>query len=427
MSAIEDYWSNDLRFEPIASAIPIKRYKCIKRYLHFCDNTTVDQSDSYHKVSTVIEHVRKQCLKIEEERSFAIDEMIIPYKGKKAGHRKQYIPKKPHKWGFKFLVRAGTSGMVYDFFAYDGSNTFQNIQFTEWEEDYLGIGGKTVVRLCKTISNPTLCTVYFDNWFTSLELLYYLRNEWGILSLGTIRKDRLRNCCVSTDKVMKKKGRGAYEVVCDNDKKLAVTKWVDNQCIHIASSFCAENPVTTIERYDKREKKRVSVPCPNVIKVYNTHMGGVDIADMLTALYRIHMKTRRWYMSIFAQLLDIALNNSWLLHRRDCLQLSEKKMPLKKFRTQIALALIKVNVKSQLQRVTLDYESDMNLMITKPFLPRPISQVRYDCYDHFVTFTTQGRCRLCKNGNTTILCSKCNQRLCCTRKKNCFFLFHKEK
>lgn len=135
MSAIEDYWSNDLRFEPIASAIPIKRYKCIKRYLHFCDNTTVDQSDSYHKVSTVIEHVRKQCLKIEEERSFAIDEMIIPYKGKKAGHRKQYIPKKPHKWGFKFLVRAGTSGMVYDFFAYDGSNTFQNIQFTEWEED----------------------------------------------------------------------------------------------------------------------------------------------------------------------------------------------------------------------------------------------------------------------------------------------------
>lgn len=195
------------------------------------------------------------------------------------------------------------------------------------------------MRLCKTISNPTLCTVYFDNWFTSLELLYYLRNEWGILSLGTIRKDRLRNCCVSTDKVMKKKGRGAYEVVCDNDKKLAVTKWVDNQCIHIASSFCAENPVTTIERYDKREKKRVSVPCPNVIKVYNTHMGGVDIADMLTALYRIHMKTRRWYMSIFAQLLDITLNNNWLLHRRDCLQLSEKKMPLKSFGRRLLLRL----------------------------------------------------------------------------------------
>ncbi|CAK1585347.1 unnamed protein product [Parnassius mnemosyne] len=383
----------------------------------FCDNTNVNHSDSYHKVSPVIEHVRKQCLKIEEERAFAIDEMIIPYKGKKAGHRKQYNPKKPHKWGFKFLVRAGSSGMVYDFFPYDGSNTFQDTQFTEWEENYLGVGGKTVIRLCKTISNPTLCTVYFDNWFTSLELLYHLRNEWGVLSLGTIRKDRLRNCCLSSDKVMKKKGRGTYEVMCDNDKKIAVTKWVDNQCIHIASSFCAEDPVTTIERYDKIEKKRISVPCPKVIKVYNAHMGGVDIADMLTALYRIHMKTRRWYISIFAQVLDIALNNSWLLHRRDCSQLTEKSLPLKKFRMQVALALIQGNNTAS-QRVTLD-DAPADL-IAKPFVPRPIEEIRYDRFDHFIEFTAQGRCRLCRHGKTTVVCSKCNQRLCCTSKKIVF-------
>lgn len=425
MPAIEDYWSNDLRFEPIASAMGIKRYKSIKRFLHFCDNTNVDKNDRYHKVSVVMEHVRQQCLKLEEERSFAVDEMIIPYKGKKAGNRKQYNPKKPHKWGFKFLVRAGTSGMVYDFFAFDGANTFQRVQFTEWEQNYLGVGGKTVVRLCRTISNPGLCTVYFDNWFTSLELLYYLRNELGILSLGTIRQNRLRNCHLSSDKDMKKKGRGTYEVVCDNAKRLAVTKWVDNQCIHIASSFCAQDPVTAIDRYDKKEKKKVSVPCPNVIKVYNAHMGGVDIADMLTALYRIRMKTRRWYMSIFAQLLDIALNNNWLLHRRDCLQLgNENKLSLKKFRIQAALALIKTNTKSQFQRGTLDPGPDT---ITKPFKPRPVDESRLDCFDHFPVYTFQGRCRLCKNGKTMVICSKCEQRLCFTVKKNCFLLFHKNK
>lgn len=425
MPAIEDYWSNDLRFEPIASAMGIKRYRSIKRYLHFCDNTKIDKNDSYHKVSAVMEHVRQQCLKLEEERSFAIDEMIIPYKGKKAGNRRQYNPKKPHKWGFKFQVRAGTSGMVYDFFAYDGANTFNNVKFSDWEEDYLGVGGKTVVRLCNTISNPALCTVYFDNWFTSLELLYYLRHERGILSLGTIRKDRLRNCHLTSDKNMKKKGRGTHEVVCDNAKRLAVTKWVDNQCIHIASSFCAQDPMTTIERFDKKIKKRVSVACPNVIKVYNTHMGGVDIADMLTALYRIRMKTRRWYMSIFAQMLDIALNNSWLLHRRDCNQLTdENKLSLKKFRIQTALALIKTNTKSQIPRGILEPGSEM---ITKPFLPRPVHEARLDCYDHFPIYTSQGRCRLCKNGKTTVFCSKCEQRLCFTPKKNCFLLFHKNK
>lgn len=108
-----------------------------------------------------------------------------------------------------------------------------------------------------------------------------MRNEMGILSLGTIRKDRLRNCQIMNDKEMKKKGRGAFQVVCDgNSKRLAVTKWMDNQCINIASSFCAQDPVGTIERYNRVKKRYVTVPCPNAIKVY-THMGGVHIAHGL--------------------------------------------------------------------------------------------------------------------------------------------------
>jgi hypothetical protein len=235
LPAVEDYWSADLKYEQIASTMSLKRYRSIKRFLHFCDNTNVDKNDGYNKITPIMDYVRKQCLTIEEERSFSIDEMIIPYKGKKAGSRRQYMPKKPNKWGFKFFVRAGTSGMVYDFFAYDGANTFRGVQFTEWEEDFLGVGGKTVLRLCRTISNPILSRVYFDNWFTSLELLYYLRNEMGILSLGTLRKDRLRNCKLTK--------RRSFEVVCDNSKRIAVTKWVDNKCIHIASSFCAQDPL----------------------------------------------------------------------------------------------------------------------------------------------------------------------------------------
>lgn len=52
--------------------------------------------------------------------------------------------------------------------------------------------------------------------------------------------------------------------------------------------------------------------------------GGVDIADMLTSSYRIHMKTSVGIISIFAQMMDIALINSWLLYRCDCTQLKEK-------------------------------------------------------------------------------------------------------
>ena len=38
----------------------------------------------------------------------------------------------------------------------------------------------------------------------------------------------------------------------------------------------------------------MQVPCPDVIKEYNSAMGGVDLVDMLIALYRAPMKTKRW-------------------------------------------------------------------------------------------------------------------------------------
>ncbi|KAF9414210.1 hypothetical protein HW555_007823, partial [Spodoptera exigua] len=123
MPAVEDYWCKDLRFENIASPMIVKRYRCIKRYLHFCDNTNVDTTNRYHIISVVLEYIRQQCLKLEEERSFAIDEMIIPYKNKKAGSRKQYNPKNPTNGVSKFWFG--------DFFAYDGSHTFKNDKFTD--------------------------------------------------------------------------------------------------------------------------------------------------------------------------------------------------------------------------------------------------------------------------------------------------------
>lgn len=77
-----------------------------------------------------------------------------------------------------------------------------------------------------------------------------------------------------------------HEVVCDNARSLVVTKWVDNQCIHIAGFFYVQDSVL---KQKDMTKKRVFVTCPNVIKVYNAHMGGVDIAAVLTTLLLIKL------------------------------------------------------------------------------------------------------------------------------------------
>ncbi|XP_022815066.1 uncharacterized protein LOC111360518 [Spodoptera litura] len=143
MPSYTDYWSRRLRFTNIADLMPLKRYQTIRRYIHFIDNN-LDDGDRYFKVRPVVEKIRQNCLKIHEEQNFSIDEMMIPYKGTKAGNRRQYIQNKPNKWGFKNFVRAGASGLIYDFILYGGEDTFRNYTFTQ-DEISIGLGGLVVI------------------------------------------------------------------------------------------------------------------------------------------------------------------------------------------------------------------------------------------------------------------------------------------
>lgn len=412
MPAYTDYWSSFLRFNKVADVMSLKRFQQIRRFLHFADNLR-DDGDRYYKIRPFVESIRLNCLKVDEENHFSIDEMMVPYKGTRAGSRKQYIKNKPRKWGYKIFVRAGMTGFVYDFLIYGGEDTFRYHAFRD-DEDCMGLGAKVVIALSQTIQQPACKVLYFDNFFTSLELLHHLRNEYGIFALGTIRSNRLReaNKKLPTDKNLKKKGRGAFAQVVSNQSKIAIVKWFDNKCVTVASSYVDAYPNHTILRYNKTTKTRQHVTCPNMIRHYNSRMGGVDLADMLVALYRTEMKSHRWYMPLFSQLLDICVNNAWLVYRRETKE--SKPMRLKEFRCAISKSLV------TLQRAIKITSGGQKRFLT------PECQVdsRYDHVGHFAIFTTKGRCKKCIKGQTKFLCSKCNVRLCLTEDRNCFYCYH---
>lgn len=422
MNAYTDYWSNNLRYDQIADVMSLKRYQALRRYLHFVEEENADKSDRYYKIRPILEHVRKNCLAVEHEQRFSIDEMMVPYKGTRAGSRRQYIKNKPRKWGFKLFVRSGVSGFVYDILPYGGENTFHMHTFTEWEEKFFGLGQKVVLVLCRSIPKKALSVVYFDNWFTSMELLYYLRNEYGILALGTLQKPRGRGCKLKDDKELSKLGRGNFDFKCDNKKQIVYVKWLDNKCVNIASTYVSINPIKEVQRYKKDVKERVPVQCPKIIVDYNAHMGGVDLADMLISLYRTKMKTHRWYLAIFSQLLDICTNNAWLLYRRQMSLRGEKHMPLKEFRYQIAITLIKKDKVRVGRPLKITGPSRI---IRKPSIKRPDEDIRYDNVDHFPNTCDRERCKLCQK-KTIFICTKCKMHLCIVKERNCFYTFHKK-
>ena len=84
-----------------------------------------------------------------------------------------------------------------------------------------------------------------------------------------------------------------------------VVKWWDNEAVHLASNFAGVEPMDSVERWCNVAKEKKQIPCPRIVKLYNSGMGGVDLADMFLSLYRIRVKTRRWYLKIFWHCVEV--------------------------------------------------------------------------------------------------------------------------
>ena len=115
---------------------------------------------------------------------------------------------------------------------------------------------------------------------------------------------------------MKKQGRGEFDYRVDSNSGVIVTKWMDNKAVLVGSNYVGIEPVGVIKRWDKAYNSYKDILCPKIMLAYNKNMGGVDLADMLIPLYRIKVKTKRWYIKVFWHLIDISKVNAWNLYRR---------------------------------------------------------------------------------------------------------------
>ena len=188
--------------------------------------------------------------------------------------------------------------------------------------------------------------------------------------------------------------------------------------------------MTSTERWCKKEKKRKDIPYPQIVKQYNKNMGGVDLADMLIALYRIPCKSNRWYQKLFWNLVDIAKVNAWLLYRRHYQQYedaTENQRSLLVFSSEIAEARIhsnKVTPCSSCGRPPKRRSTEPVTRGGKPTVLLPMHDVRYDQVGHWPEIQeNKNRCCLC-DMTCRATCKKCSVYLCLLEYRYCFFDFH---
>ena len=104
------------------------------------------------------------------------------------------------------------------------------------------------------------------------------------------------------------------------------------------------SPITTVQRWDRKLKKHIDVPLPALVKQYNAHMGGVDLLNILIALYRIHLRSKKWYLKIVFNFLDVVVVHCWMQYRKVCRTIgfdNREIIPLLDFKMQVANSLMK--------------------------------------------------------------------------------------
>ncbi|KRZ70587.1 PiggyBac transposable element-derived protein 3 [Trichinella papuae] len=81
-----------------------------------------------------------------------------------------------------------------------------------------------------------------------------------------------------------KKDRGFFDHICNGIVYLC--KWNDNTIVTMASNHLTHRPVGSVQRYSQAQKKHIKIRVPEIVRRYNTSMGGVDTLDKLLSSYR---------------------------------------------------------------------------------------------------------------------------------------------
>ncbi|XP_026363430.1 piggyBac transposable element-derived protein 2 isoform X1 [Ursus arctos] len=380
------FWetSPDSHHHLVADAIRRDRFELIFSYLHFADNTELDESDRFAKVRPLI--VRMNCnfqkhAPLEEFYSFG--ESMCEY----FGHRgsKQLSAGKPMRLGYKIWCGTTSRGYLVWF------EPSQGTLFTKSHRG-LDLGGSMVVKFVDALQERGCLPyhIFFDKVFTSVKLMSILRKK-GVKATGTVREYRTERCPLKDPKELKKMKRGSFDYKVDESEEIIVCRWHDSSVVNICSNAVGIEPVGLTSHHSGAAKTRTQVHQPSLVKLYQEKVGGVSRMDQNIAKYKVKIRGMKWYSSFIGYVIDAALNNAWQLHT---ICSHDAQVDLLAFRRYVAC-------------VYLESNADMSSQGRRS--RRLETESRFDMIGHWIVHQDKRtRCALC-HSQTNTRCEKCQK------------------
>ncbi|KAM9853748.1 piggyBac transposable element-derived protein 4-like [Aulostomus maculatus] len=331
----------------------------------------------------------------------SVDERMVASKARVG--IKPYMKAKPTKWGLKFFVLADSNGYTIDFTLYTGKSKFASGK---------GLSFDVVTTLVNKEFQGSGYIIYCDNFYSS-PLLFRHLSQQGFGACGTYRQGGIGVPSSLENAIDKRSPRGTIQWIRDDD--LLYVKWMDTREVSICTSVHPVYTGETVLRWKKigdGQYRKVPIPRHTAVGEYNHYMGGVDTSDQMLGTNSVHRKTMRWPITVFQHFIDIAVTNSFIIHKERAKQLQEKPMTCQAFQEELCAQLLGVTVTHKpKKRPVHDH------------FPLPAANVDYLGKQKKATVGRQ-KCSLCKR-STPWRCEECDVALCLQLDRNCFKTFHK--
>lgn len=228
---IEDYWCCDplLKVPGIIDGMPINRFKLLLSCLHLNDNSKVKprgdpEYDKLYKVQLLLVMAQNNFIhQYRPSREVSIDEAMVGFKGRSS--LKQYMPLKPTKRGYKvWCLCEARTGYMCNFDVYTGVGTVSGGD---------GLGASVVKKLMDPFKGSGHF-VYYDNFFTSVDLAHDLLDQYGSFSCGTARSNRKKFPeCLKKIKI----ARGVSKNKLGENSTVNCIAWQDKKLVHFVDTI----------------------------------------------------------------------------------------------------------------------------------------------------------------------------------------------
>ena len=304
---------------------------------------------------------------------------------------KQYIPSKPHKWGYKIYCLASDNYLLR-FEIYEGKPS---------ETSPYSPVHDLVMRMIEPYQYQSRI-LYTDNWFTSPTLLSSLQQR-GVRLCGSVRTNRKGLPDITAPQIKSLK-RGDWIKYTKDQMTLVV--WKDQKPLWLLFNHTSSSHTTSLERWNDYGIK-VSFSCPQAVYDYFHQARDVDVIGQLHYSYLIGRKSMKPWSRLVWWLIDLCIINAFILYRmknHDITQLA--------FRQQLMHSLVDM-FRSNRNAVQVSRGANVSVALAKDHYP-DLSDRDRDCIQCSSQPHSQRR-------RSRYICHSCNVHLCIGK---CFGAYH---